>query len=531
MRPGYVRLRLPLRGWVARIRPVSSPPATLWATPLVIALGLGPGLDPTAAQERPASGEAVATDEPKLEGRWEGSLSALGQTLEIGVTFDSATTPLSARIDIPAQGALGLQLQNVSFESPRVHFELPAGPGLAVWAGQLRGDTIEGRFTQGGAVGTFTLARVPGPDGPNRDTPDVDTREENASTGVVRPGRPEDAMPRYRHEEVAFQNGEIRLAATLSFPGGRGPHPAVVLISGSGAQNRDEQIFGFQPFRLIAEHLNREGIAVLRYDDRGVDGSTGSVADAMSEDFAGDVLAAVDLLRTHTSIDPAAIGLLGHSEGGLVAPLVATRSGDIAFLVLLAGPAVPGAEILLRQGELIRRANGASRATIERQQEHQRRLFDMLRRDADRDELAAQLERMIREGVEAMSPRRRQSIHDVDAFVATRLESQIAATTSTWFRSFVDHDPREALRQTRVPVLALFGELDLQVPPDQNLDPMAGALEEAGNTDVTIEVISGANHLFQAAVTGNPTEYATLEKEFVPGLLDRISGWILARTR
>jgi pimeloyl-ACP methyl ester carboxylesterase len=500
-----------------RIQPVLSGLATLSAFFLV----LGLGFDSATAQQRPAGGVAATSDGRALTGRWEGSLTALGQNLEIGVTFEGAVTPLVARIDIPAQGAHGLQLQNVSFDPPRVHFELPAGPGLAVWDGLLRGDTIEGEFTQAGVAGTFTLSRVP----------DTDTQEADTPTGVVRPGRPEDATPRYRHEEVTFENGEIKLAGTLSFPEGRGPHPAVVLISGSGAQNRDEEIFGFQPFRLIAEHLNREGIAVLRYDDRGVAGSTGSVADATSADFAGDVLSAVDLLKKHTSIDAAAVGLLGHSEGGLVAPLAVIRSEDIAFLVLLAGPGVPGAEILLRQGELIGRANGASRAAIERQQTHQRLIFSMLRRDASRDELEAELARMIREGVEAMPPERRQSIHDVDAFVATQLAPQLAATTSTWFRYFLDHDPREALRQTRVPVLALFGELDLQVPPAQNRGPMAEALSAAGNADVTIEVIPGANHLFQAAVTGSPGEYATLEKEFVPGLLDRIANWILTRTR
>lgn len=471
--------------------------------------GVGSGV----AQERPASPDAASPGGSDLDGRWEGSLTALGQELEISVTFASEGSSLAARIDIPAQGVRGLELRNVSLEPARVHFELPAGPGLAVWDGALRGDTIAGEFTQAGVVGTFALTRAADAEAP----------------GVVRPGRSEDATPRFRHEEVAFQNGDVVLAGTLSFPEGPGPHPAIVLISGSGAQNRDEEIFGFQPFRLIAERLTRDGIAVLRYDDRGVGGSTGSVAESSSEDFADDVLAAVELLKSRPEIDPAAIGLLGHSEGGLVAPLVATRSADIAFLVLLAAPSVSGEEILLEQGELIGRANGASQEAIERQRRHQRRIFDLLRRGASRGELEAGLERMIRESVDAMPPRQRASIVDVDAFVATQLEPQLAATTSTWFRYFLDHDPRPALRRTRAPVLALFGELDLQVPPAQNRGPMAEALSSAGNPDVTIEIIPGANHLFQAAATGSPTEYIALEKEFAPGLLDRISAWILAR--
>lgn len=481
---------------------------------LVVGVGLGPGVGSSAAQERPVPTDRMTHEAAGIEGRWEGSLTALGQELEFSVTFDAAMSPLAARIDIPAQGARELRLQNVSFVPPRVHFELTAGPGLAVWDGLLRGEAIEGQFTQSGVVGTFNLSRVRPPD----------------TRGVVRAGRPEDGIPRFRHEEVTFENGDVVLAGTLSLPEGPGPHAAIVLISGSGAQNRDEEIFGFQPFRLIAEHLTREGIAVLRYDDRGVGGSTGNVADATSEDFADDVLAAVELLTKHPAVDRAAIGLLGHSEGGLVAPLAAARSDNIAFLVLLAAPAVPGAEVLLSQGELIGRANGASTDAIERRRAHQRRIFDMLRLHAPRAELEAELARMIREGIDSMSDERRASIVDVDAFVATQIEPQLAATTSTWFRYFLDHDPREALRRTRVPVLALFGELDLQVPPAQNREPMAEALSRAGNSDVTIEVIRGANHLFQAAATGSPSEYIALEKAFVPGLLDRISGWITART-
>lgn len=498
------------RGRPVHVRRTSHRLAVLVSLPV-----LGLGVASAAAQERAETVDAAGA-EPGIDGRWEGSLTALGRQLEIGVTFDGTASPPVAHIDIPVRGAHGLPLQNVVFEPPRVHFELAAGPGLAVWDGILEEDTIEGEFIQAGAAGTFVLSRVVDPEAPEM--------------GVVRPGRPEDAIPRYRHEEVVFENGGIALAGTLSFPEGPGPHPAIVLVSGSGPQNRDEEIFGFQPFRLIAEHMNREGIAVLRYDDRGVGGSSGNVADATSEDFARDVLAALELLRARPEIDPKAIGLLGHSEGGLVAPLAADLSGHVAFLVLLAAPAVSGEEILLRQSELIGRVNGSSQAAIERQQAHQRRIFGMLRRNAGRDELEAALERMIRESVEAMAPERRRAIHDTDAFVASQLAPQITATTSTWFRYFIDHDPGPVLRRTRAPVLALFGELDLQVPPAQSREPMAEALAEAGNADVTIDVIAGANHLFQTATTGSPNEYIGLEKEFVPGLLDRISTWIMART-
>jgi pimeloyl-ACP methyl ester carboxylesterase len=255
------------------------------------------------------------------------------------------------------------------------------------------------------------------------------------------------------------------------------------------------------------------------------------VSESTSADFAGDALVAVDYLTNHPAIDASSIGLLGHSEGGIVAPMAANRSDDISFLVLLAGTAVTGSEVLLEQGELIARANGASPEAVQQQKASQRRLFGLLRSNASDEELSAELDRTIREGVESMPPERREAIRDLDQFVATQVAPQLASMTSTWFRAFLDYDPAEALRTTSVPVLALFGELDLQVPPAQNREPMARALAEAGNTDVTIEVIPGANHLFQVAITGNPREYLTLEKEFVPGLLDRISSWIQARTR
>jgi pimeloyl-ACP methyl ester carboxylesterase len=510
--------------------------AALAATLILIGAGAGPA----AAQEEPMVPAGYGA-----EGRWEGSISILGQELGIIVTFeraagaDGGSDGWAARIDIPQQAALGLPLQDVSFDAPRVHFELAAGAGLAVWDGALEEDAIEGEFTQAGVVGTFRMTRAAGAAEPEA-TSDPTAASETDVAGEAIPAEPtripspseiEREPVLYRDHAVVLENGDITLSGTLSLPVAEGPHPAVVLITGSGPQNRDEEIFGFQPFRLIADHFARVGIAVLRMDDRGVDGSTGSVSESTSADFAGDALVAVDYLTNHPAIDASSIGLLGHSEGGIVAPMAADRSDDISFLVLLAGTAVTGSEVLLEQGELIARANGASPEAVEQQKASQRRLFGLLRSNASDEELSAELDRTIREGVESMPPERREAIRDLDQFVATQVAPQLASMTSTWFRAFLDYDPAEALRTTSVPVLALFGELDLQVPPAQNREPMARALAEAGNTDVTIEVIPGANHLFQVAITGNPREYLTLEKEFVPGLLDRISSWIQARTR
>lgn len=464
--------------------------------PLLGALltGLAPG--PTPAQAPP-------------DGRWDGAILVLGTELGISVAFTTVRDTLGATMDIPQQGAKDFPLVQVRWEAPRVHFELQGGPGLATFDGTLAGDSITGTFAQAGVTGTFRLRRAADSAGPA-------------------PG-PDAPPPPYREEEVTFTSGDVTLAGTLTLPEGPGRHPAVVLITGSGPQNRDEEIVGFRPFRLLADHLTRHGIAVLRYDDRGVGGSTGAVQHATSSDFAGDVLAAVALLRNRAEVRGDAIGLIGHSEGAIVGPLAATRSEDVAFLVLLAGTAVPGEAVLLEQLARIMRAGGAADSEVVRQQALQRRVFAAVRSDTGWERLRGDIEAEIRRGVERLPPEQRAAVADMDELVRSRTAQQIAGVRTPWFRAFLDYDPAEALARVAVPVLALFGERDLQVPPEQNVEPMRRALAEAGNRAVTIEIVPGVNHLFQRAETGSPSEYATLEKAFAPGVLERIAAWIQER--
>jgi len=462
-----------------------------------------------------AAGMLVSTHDCRAQtqledAQWDGAILVLGSELGMTVRFSSDSGVWSATMDIPQQGAMGLPLQNVKVDLPSVYFELMGGPGLAVFDGTLAGDSITGSFAQSGVTGTFRLRQTTvAPEAPPVDT---------AAAPVP-----------YRSEEITFHNGDITLAGTLTLPEGLGPFAAVVLISGSGAQNRDEEIFGFRPFRLIADHLTGAGMAVLRYDDRGVGGSSGNVQMATSDDFAGDALAAVAFLRERADIRGDAVGLIGHSEGGLVAPMASVRSPDVAFIVLLAGGAVPGDEILLAQAELILRANGASEEALAAQRQLQLKIFAAIRADTGWDGVRAEIEGQIRESIEALPAEQRAAITDLGSFVKTRADQQIIGVRLPWFRFFLDFDPRTVLSKVSVPVLALFGEKDLQVPPDQSVEPMREAFAAAPTTDVTIEVLPGANHLFQAATTGSPNEYATLKKEFVPGFLDLITGWIEAR--
>ncbi|MCY3699968.1 MAG: alpha/beta fold hydrolase [Gemmatimonadetes bacterium] len=458
---------------------------------------------PALAQEPDADTEGRAGG---VEGRWMGSVVLPTGELPFSVTFERADGVLSATMDI--QGAMDLPLTAVSHENDRVHFELETPIGLAAWDGALtgdtiEGDTIEGEFTQGVVTATFSVSRA--------DLPEAEAEE---------------PVP-YREEEVSFENGDVHLEGTLTLPEGTGPFPGVVLITGSGPQDRDEIVAGFAVFRVLSDHLTRQGIAVLRYDDRGVGGSTGSVSSSTSSDFAGDALAGLARLSVHPEVDPARVGLVGHSEGAIVAPIAASRSDAVRFAVLLAGSTVPGTEILYEQSAAIQRASGVPEDRIEWNTDFQRRLFAALEAGEDLEAYREELGATIREGIETLPEAQRAAISDVDAYVQGQIDAQIDRVETPWFRYFLTYDPTEGLRGTRVPVLALFGGLDLQVLPDQNRPPLEEAL--AGNPDVTVEVLPRANHLFQAATTGSPAEYALLEKRFVDGFLDTISDWILAR--
>ncbi|MBP7146372.1 MAG: alpha/beta hydrolase, partial [Acidobacteria bacterium] len=333
--------------------------------------------------------------------------------------------------------------------------------------------------------------------------------------------------PPYVEEDVQFENGAVKLAGTLTLPKGSGPFPAVVLLTGSGPQNRDEELFGFQPFRVLTDQLTRKGIAVLRYDDRGVGGSSGNTLESTSEDFAGDALAAVALLKARPAIAGQKIGLLGHSEGGIVAPLAAVRSRDVAYIVLLSGTGVTGEAVMLDQAERIARAEGRTPEQIARNTRLQKRIFAAVRSGEGWEELEGAIRAEALDGIESLPAAERGAIADPGEYAGNAAKAQLQFAKSRWFRFFLDYDPATALAKVKVPVLALFGERDLQVATDLNRPAIAGALARAGNKDVTVKVIPGANHLYQAAKTGSVGEYATLPKEFVPGLTDLIADWIL----
>jgi uncharacterized protein len=295
-----------------------------------------------------------------------------------------------------------------------------------------------------------------------------------------------------------------------------------VLLTGSGAHDRDESLMGHRPFLVLADHLTRNGVAVLRCDDRGVGGSTGDKMASTTEDFADDALAAVAFLKGRPEIDPKKIGLIGHSEGGIVAPLAASKSDDVAFVVLVAGTGLPGEEILYRQGELILKAEKADEKTVARQREMQEKMFAVLK--AAKDDKAAVA------GLEEVFMAEEAKLTDEEKKEAEKNKGVLAAQTklmlTPWFRFFLSYDPAPALKKVKCPVLALGGERDLQVPAKPDLEAIEKALKEGGNKDVTVKELPKLNHLFQTCETGALSEYAKIEETFAPAALEEISGWI-----
>ena len=324
-------------------------------------------------------------------------------------------------------------------------------------------------------------------------------------------------------------NGGIILAGTLTLPPTPGPHPAIVLITGSGAQNRDEEVFGFKVFKVLADRLTRAGLAVLRCDDRGVGGSTGSTPQSTTADFAEDVLAEITFLKLRADIDKARIGLLGHSEGGIVAPMAATRSSEVAFIVLMSGPALPGEKIMLAQAEAIGRAEGRTPEQITSNARVQQQLFTAARANKGWEDATLALRAEIRSSIAQLPEEQRKSIPDVERVVSMQAEGQLSFARSAWFRYFLDYDPGPTLARVTCPVLAIFGEHDLQVPVEANRAAMEALAKKAATREFTVKVIPGANHLYQAATTGSVSEYTRLKKEFAPGFLDTLFAWLTPR--
>jgi dienelactone hydrolase len=350
-----------------------------------------------------------------------------------------------------------------------------------------------------------------------------------AGAGAARaaPAGTPPAAAAYHEERVGFGSVRgVRLAGTLTIPRGPGPFPVVILLPGSGPHDRNGGTRRRAPLRLVADHLAQRGVAALRYDKRGVGRSTGDFFASTAADFAVDAEAALRFVQARPEVARGRVGLLGHSEGGLVAPMVAARSADVAFLVLLAAPGLPGDSALLLQRAAIDRAAGAPPAR-DRALDVNRRLFAAMRAARDSAEMAARLRAVQRELASALPPATGRAERDR---LRLELDGRRRELLGPYWRHFLLYDPRPALRALRVPVLALTGTLDVQVPHEAHLAEIAAALRAAGNTDYRAAAVPGLNHLFQRAATGSPAEYDRLTEDFAPAALALVGDWIAART-
>ena len=442
----------------------------------------------------------IFAQEP-IVGSWEGTLHIQNKALRIRFHIEASDSLYHSRMDSPDQGAFDLPTTRTSFRDNKLEI-IASGLGL-FYRGTLLQDTIEGTLNQGGMPLPLNLYWF-------------------VKTAPDRPQTPQEPFP-YAAEELLIPagDGDRVLGATLTLPAGKGPFPAVMLIAGSGPNDRDETVFGHKPFLVIADHLTRQGFAVLRYDKRGVGKSTGNFSTATIEDFANDARAVVNYLKQQEEIDPDRIGLLGHSEGGLVSAMLAAGNRDIAFAVLMAAPGTTGMEIVLDQNQISLTHQGVEPETIEELQKLNRETFGMLLEwkgtEEDRTALRDQLSRfwnklplLVRMKVEK------------EAF----LRSQFNAMTMPGYLSFLRADPSLYLKEVTCPLLALNGEKDTQVPAMKNIRAITSALEIAGNKNVETRIYPGLNHLFQECITGLTDEYAKSEQTLAPVMLNEVGEWL-----
>ena len=435
-----------------------------------------------------------------ISGAWHGKLSL--PTGSLTIVFHISQTEQDVYVttlDSPDQGANGIKTQTTSFNDSTLIIQIPVIH--ASYKGKLNSDnTINGTFTQGMPL---PLNLVKGE--------------------ASRPKRPQEPQPPfpYRSEEVTVRNERdgINLAGTLTLPEKGTKFPAVVMVTGSGAQNRDEEIMGHKPFFVIADYLTRNGIAVLRCDDRGTAASQGTHATATNEDFATDTEAMVNYLRSRKEINAKKIGIIGHSAGGIIAFIVAKKDLSIAFVVSLAGAGVRGDSLMLKQVELISKSQGMPDAVWQGMKPSIRNRYAILQQtDKTPEELQKELYADV---TKTMSPEQLKDLNTIQ-----QISAQISSMTSPWYLHFMRYDPAQDLKKLKCPVLALNGEKDIQVDAAMNLAAIQERITGNGNKNVTVKAYPNLNHLFQTCEKGTLAEYGQLEETINPEVLKDIIEWI-----
>lgn len=437
---------------------------------------------------------------PELNGNWQAEIS--GHPLIVRIESNKMGT--KAVLDSPDEGVTGLPISALTFSNGEISFLIATAK--VTFKGTVAGSASQfsGQWLQQGQ--------------PRRQLTFVKLADLSTQHAPKRPQHPTGQQP-YQSEPVRFKNTQatgVELAGTLTLPEGQGPFAAAILISGSGPQDRDESFMGHKPFAVIADYLTRNGIAVLRYDDRGIEQSIGDYYSATSLDFASDANAAFDYLSNREDINVNAIGMIGHSEGGLIAPLAADINKKIAFIVLLAGPGVKTPDLMLAQQEAMARLQNVPEEKINKMMAISRQIMESVRKSPNE-------EAAIKTVTEILSAENLAILGTPD----TAKADFVAAVTSAWYRYFMSYDPARYFADKALPILALNGELDVQVPAEQNLAGLKIILSD--HVDATVKQLPGLNHMFQQAKTGSMAEYREIEQTFSPDALELMSAWINAR--
>ena len=445
-----------------------------------------------------------------ITGQWNGALKIQGTQMRLVFNISQTENSLSSTMDSPDQGAKGIPTTTTSFENSIL--KITIANAKIEYEGTLGQDNIiVGTFKQGGQSFPMNLSK-----------------EKIDKEKLVRPQEPIKPFP-YYSEDITFENKKvgINLAGTLTLPNKEGVFPVVILISGSGPQNRDEELLGHKPFLVLSDFLTKNGIAVLRYDDRGIAMSKGDFKTATSADFATDVESAIAYLKTRKEINKNKIGLIGHSEGGLIAPMVASKSKEVAFIILLAGTGIQGDSLLLLQKKLIEEASGINKEDIQKGQSSNRKVFDIVNKSTSLEQLNSDLTIYFKQILKDNPNTQKPAEMSDDDFV----KLQVKQIASPWMQYFIKYNPAAALEKVKCPVLAINGEKDLQVPPKENLEAIKKALTKGGNKRVATKELPNLNHLFQECNTGSPDEYATIEQTFSPNALTEILKWLQTQTK
>lgn len=444
-----------------------------------------------------------------ITGKWNGALKIQGTQLRLAFNVTKSDNGYSATMDSPDQKVAGIPVTSTTFENSKIKFEI-TNAGI-VYIGELKDSEIVGTFKQSGQEFPMNLSKK------------AIEKEE-----AKRPQTPVKPYP-YYSEEVTFQNtkANISLAGTLTLPTKEGKFPVVTLITGSGPQTRDEEIFGHKAFLVLSDYLTKNGIAVLRYDDRGVGQSTGDFKTATSADFATDVESAIAYLKTRKEINKKKIGLIGHSEGGLIAPIVAVKSKDVAFITLLAGTGIQGDQILLLQQKLIGKASGVSEEDLQKSEVENTKVYKIIKQSTNMEQLKTDLTNYYKQELkENPSPEKPNGMSD-DEFINLIVEDM----ATPWMQYFISYNPVPTLEKVKCPVLAINGDKDLQVPSKENLEGIKKAVTKGGNKKVTTIELPNLNHLFQECTTGSPNEYGTIEQTFSPTAMTVVLNWIKTQTK